>query len=142
MSLRDGSAKMSKSDPSDASRINLVDDADTIMGKIRKAKTDAEAIPSEEAGLKGRPEADNLIGIFAALADRPVASEVRVCTPIEPSTLKPSTRVVACCTPICARAVKPLTWVAADWPRMAATRSGCAAPPAAAGADVHSRARY
>lgn len=67
MSLRDGSAKMSKSDPSDMSRINLADDADTIMQKVRKAKTDPEPLPSEKAGLAGRPEAENLVGIFAAL---------------------------------------------------------------------------
>ena len=67
MSLRDGSKKMSKSDPSDNSRINLADDADTIAAKIRKAKTDPEPLPSEIAGLAGRPEADNLVGIFAAL---------------------------------------------------------------------------
>jgi tryptophanyl-tRNA synthetase len=67
MSLRDGTKKMSKSDPSDNSRINLTDDADTIAQKIRKAKTDAEPLPSEEAGLAARPEADNLVGIFAAL---------------------------------------------------------------------------
>jgi tryptophanyl-tRNA synthetase len=67
MSLRDGTKKMSKSDPSDNSRINLTDDADTIAQKIRKAKTDAEPLPSEEAGLTARPEADNLVGIFAAL---------------------------------------------------------------------------
>jgi len=72
MSLRDGSAKMSKSDPSDASRINLVDDADTIMAKIRKAKTDAEPLPSESAGLEGRPEARNLVAIYAAMADESV----------------------------------------------------------------------
>jgi tryptophanyl-tRNA synthetase len=72
MSLRDGSAKMSKSDPSDASRINLVDDADTIMAKIRKAKTDAEPLPSEAAGLEGRPEARNLVAIYAAMADENV----------------------------------------------------------------------
>ena len=72
MSLRDGSAKMSKSDPSDASRINLVDDADTIMAKIRKAKTDAEPLPSEAAGLEGRPEAKNLVAIYAAMADESV----------------------------------------------------------------------
>ncbi|MGH6651677.1 MAG: tryptophan--tRNA ligase [Sphingopyxis sp.] len=72
MSLRDGSAKMSKSDPSDASRINLVDDADTIMAKIRKAKTDAEPLPSEAAGLEGRPEARNLVSIYAAMADESV----------------------------------------------------------------------
>jgi tryptophanyl-tRNA synthetase len=67
MSLRDGSKKMSKSDASDYSRINLSDDADTIAQKIRKAKTDPEPLPSEVAGLKQRPEAENLIGIFAAL---------------------------------------------------------------------------
>ncbi len=69
MSLRDGSKKMSKSDPSDYSRINMTDDADTIAQKVRKARTDPEALPSEEAGLAGRPEADNLVGIYAALAD-------------------------------------------------------------------------
>jgi tryptophanyl-tRNA synthetase len=69
MSLRDGSAKMSKSDPSDMSRVNLSDDADTIAQKIRKAKTDAEPLPSEMAGLQGRAEAQNLVGIYAALAD-------------------------------------------------------------------------
>jgi tryptophanyl-tRNA synthetase len=69
MSLRDGSAKMSKSDPSDMSRINLVDDADTVAQKIRKAKTDAEPLPSEVAGLEGRPEAANLVAIYAAIAD-------------------------------------------------------------------------
>ncbi|WP_298197497.1 tryptophan--tRNA ligase [Novosphingobium sp.] len=68
MSLRDGSAKMSKSDPSDMSRINLTDDADTIMTKIKKAKTDPEPLPSEKAGLEGRPEAANLVGIYAAMA--------------------------------------------------------------------------
>ncbi len=67
MSLRDGSKKMSKSDPSDYSRINLSDDADTIAQKVRKAKTDPEALPSAIEGLKQRPEAENLIGIFAAL---------------------------------------------------------------------------
>jgi len=72
MSLRDGSAKMSKSDPSDASRINLVDDRDTIMAKIRKAKTDPEPLPSEAAGLEGRPEAKNLVAIYAAMADESV----------------------------------------------------------------------
>ncbi|MGE4410695.1 MAG: tryptophan--tRNA ligase [Sphingobium sp.] len=67
MSLRDGSAKMSKSDPSDMSRINLTDDNDTIAQKVRKAKTDPEPLPSEAAGLEGRPEALNLIGIYATL---------------------------------------------------------------------------
>ena len=69
MSLRDGSKKMSKSDPSDLSRINLTDDADAIARKIKKAKTDPEPLPSEIAGLKDRPEAENLVGIYAALAD-------------------------------------------------------------------------
>ena len=68
MSLRDGTKKMSKSEASDYSRINLTDDADAIAQKIRKAKTDPEPLPSEEAGLKSRPEADNLVGIYAALA--------------------------------------------------------------------------
>jgi len=67
MSLRDGAKKMSKSDASDNSRINLTDDADQIAAKIRKAKTDPEPLPSELAGLAGRPEADNLVGIYAAL---------------------------------------------------------------------------
>jgi tryptophanyl-tRNA synthetase len=69
MSLRDGTKKMSKSDPSDYSRINLSDDADAIAQKVRKAKTDPEPLPSEEKGLESRPEADNLVGIYAALAD-------------------------------------------------------------------------
>jgi len=69
MSLRDGTRKMSKSEPSDQSRINLTDDADAIALKIRRAKTDPDALPSEEKGLESRPEADNLVGIYAALAD-------------------------------------------------------------------------
>jgi tryptophanyl-tRNA synthetase len=69
MSLRDGSKKMSKSEPSDYSRINLTDDADAIAQKIRKAKTDPEPLPSEEKGLAARPEADNLVGIYAALKE-------------------------------------------------------------------------
>jgi tryptophanyl-tRNA synthetase len=68
MSLREGTKKMSKSDPSDYSRINLTDDAETIALKLRKAKTDPEPLPSDIAGLKGRAEADNLVGIYAALA--------------------------------------------------------------------------
>ena len=68
MSLRDGSKKMSKSDPSDLSRINLTDDADAIARKFRKARTDPQPLPSEIAGLKDRPEADNLVGIYAALS--------------------------------------------------------------------------
>ena len=73
MSLRDGMAKMSKSDPSEMSRINLADDPDTVMKKVKKAKTDPEALPSEEAGLAGRPEALNLVTIYAALTDRSMA---------------------------------------------------------------------
>lgn len=69
MSLRDGTKKMSKSDPSDLSRINMTDDTDMIAKKIKKAKTDTEPLPSELGGLKDRPEADNLVGIFAALSD-------------------------------------------------------------------------
>ena len=68
MSLRDGTKKMSKSDPSDQSRINLNDDADTIALKIRRANTDPEPLPSEPQGLDARPEARNLVGIYAALA--------------------------------------------------------------------------
>ncbi len=74
MSLRDGSKKMSKSDPSDQSRINLTDDADTIALKIRRAKTDAEPLPSEPAGLEHRPEARNLVGIMAALTGADAAT--------------------------------------------------------------------
>ncbi len=73
MSLRDGCAKMSKSDPSDLSRINLTDDADTIMSKVKKAKTDPEPLPETTEGLAGRAEAANLVGIYAAMSGRPVA---------------------------------------------------------------------
>ncbi len=74
MSLRDGTKKMSKSDPSDLSRINMTDDADTIAKKIQKAKTDPEPLPSDEEGFEGRPEAENLVGIYAALSGQPVAN--------------------------------------------------------------------
>ena len=77
MSLRDGSAKMSKSDPSDMSRINLTDDADTMMQKVKKARTDPDALPSEAAGLEGRAEARNLVGIYATLADTGVDDVLR-----------------------------------------------------------------
>jgi tryptophanyl-tRNA synthetase len=69
MNLRDGTKKMSKSDESDMTRINLTDDADAIAKKIRKAKTDPEPLPSDVKGLESRPEADNLVGIYAGLAD-------------------------------------------------------------------------
>ncbi|HEY4941475.1 MAG TPA: tryptophan--tRNA ligase [Rhizomicrobium sp.] len=73
MSLRDGLKKMSKSEESDNSRINLTDDADTIAQKIRRAKTDPHPLPGNENEFKGRPEAENLLNIYAALADEPVA---------------------------------------------------------------------
>src|SRR5690606_13412105 len=84
MSLRDGTKKMSKSDPSDYSRINMTDDADTVARKIRKAKTDPHSLPGPEvlgpngtvdpAAEAARPEAFNLLGIYAALADKPMAA--------------------------------------------------------------------
>ena len=74
MSLRDGSAKMSKSDPSDMSRINLTDSDESIAQKIRKARTDPEPLPSEPAGLDSRPEAKNLVGIYAAVTGGTVES--------------------------------------------------------------------
>jgi len=76
MSLRDGSKKMSKSDSSDYSRINMTDDADTIALKIQKAKTDPEPLPGDEAGLANRPEAANLLGIYAALTDATLGAAV------------------------------------------------------------------
>ncbi len=72
MSLRDGTKKMSKSDSSDFSRINMTDDAEAIALKIRKAKTDPEPLPSEAAGLAGRPEAENLVDIHAAVTGQTV----------------------------------------------------------------------
>ncbi|WP_095011382.1 tryptophan--tRNA ligase [Tsuneonella mangrovi] len=72
MSLRDGTKKMSKSDPSEMSRIELADDADTIMKKIKKAKTDPEPLPGDKAGLADRPEAENLVSICAALTGETV----------------------------------------------------------------------
>jgi tryptophanyl-tRNA synthetase len=77
MSLRDGSKKMSKSDPSDQSRINLTDDADTIAHKIRRAKTDPHPLPADPKELETRPEADNLVGIYAALAGKSKSDVVR-----------------------------------------------------------------
>jgi tryptophanyl-tRNA synthetase len=77
MSLRDGSAKMSKSDPSDMSRINLTDDAEMIMQKVKKARTDPEPLPGEAAGLEGRPEAANLVGIYAVLTGSSVDAVLR-----------------------------------------------------------------
>jgi len=77
MSLRDGTKKMSKSDPSDQSRITLLDDADTISKKIKRATTDPEPLPSEKKGLEGRAEAANLVGVYAALSDRTEADVLR-----------------------------------------------------------------
>ncbi|MEM1398971.1 MAG: tryptophan--tRNA ligase [Pseudomonadota bacterium] len=74
MSLRDGTSKMSKSDPSDNSRINMRDEGDLIARKIRKAKTDPDPLPEEAAGLEGRPEAANLVTIYAALSKSDVAT--------------------------------------------------------------------
>ena len=80
MSLRDGNNKMSKSDPSENSRINMTDGTDEISRKIRKAKTDPEPLPGDPNGLEGRPEAGNLIGIYAALSDQSAAD---VCAKFE-----------------------------------------------------------
>ena len=77
MSLRDGTKKMSKSDPSEQSRINLSDNTDEIALKVRRAKTDPEPLPSDVDGLEGRPEARNLIGIYAALTDTDHAGVLR-----------------------------------------------------------------
>ena len=90
MSLRDGSKKMSKSDPSDLSRIVMTDDSDTIAKKIKKAKTDPDALPSEVDGLEGRPEADNLVGIFAALNDTDKASVLKEYGGSQFGTFKPA----------------------------------------------------
>ncbi len=89
MSLRDGSKKMSKSDPSDASRINMTDDADSIAKKIRKAKTDPDALPSEAAGLAERPEARNLVNIYAALSDQTVDEALKEVGGQQFGTFKP-----------------------------------------------------
>lgn len=77
MSLRDGSSKMSKSDPSDMSRINMTDDADTIRNKIKRAKTDPDVLPGDPAGLADRPEARNLVAIYAALAGTTIEAVLR-----------------------------------------------------------------
>ena len=90
MSLRDGTKKMSKSDPSDQSRINLTDDADTIAKKIRKAKTDTEPLPDNVAGLKDRPEAKNLVNIYAALAGHTPDQVVKDFAGAQFGTFKPA----------------------------------------------------
>lgn len=88
MSLRDGAKKMSKSDPSDLSRITMLDSADEIAKKIRKAKTDPDALPDSEDGLEGRPEAANLLGIYAALAEVSLADAVGQFAGMQFSALK------------------------------------------------------
>ena len=90
MSLRDGTKKMSKSDPSDQSRINLTDDADTIAKKIRKAKTDPEPLPDTLDGLKDRPEARNLVNIYAALAGHSPEQVIRDYAGAQFGTFKPA----------------------------------------------------
>src|SRR5262249_19127076 len=95
MSLRDGTKKMSKSDASDMSRINMTDDADTIAKNAQKAKTHPEPLPSEEAGLKERPEADNLVGIYAALSHMPKADVLKEYGGAQFSTFKKTLAEVA-----------------------------------------------
>jgi tryptophanyl-tRNA synthetase len=90
MSLRDGTKKMSKSDPSDQSRINLTDTADQIAAKIRKAKTDPDPLPDSVEGLRDRPEAKNLVNIFAALSDRTPAAVVAEYAGAPFGTFKPA----------------------------------------------------
>ena len=88
MSLRDGTKKMSKSDASEFSRLNLTDGADAIADKIRKAKTDPHPLPDTIAGLEGRPEAENLLGIYAALTDKTVEAVVAEFAGAQFSTFK------------------------------------------------------
>jgi tryptophanyl-tRNA synthetase len=90
MSLRDGAKKMSKSEPSDQSRVNLTDDPDTIALKIRRAKTDPDPLPHDEKALEPRPEADNLVGIYAALADQTKAEVLKSFGGAQFSTFKPA----------------------------------------------------
>ena len=105
MSLRDGTAKMSKSDPSDMSRINLTDDADAIAAKIRKARTDPAPLPGDLASLADRPEARNLVGLYAALADITPQAVLDAFAGQGFGAFKPALaeRVVAALTPINAR---------------------------------------
>ncbi len=90
MSLRDGTRKMSKSEPSEYSRIDMTDDADTIAQKFRKARTDPEPLPSEPDGLKDRPEAENLVGIYAALAGMTKADVLKEYGGAQFSAFKPA----------------------------------------------------
>jgi tryptophanyl-tRNA synthetase len=90
MSLRDGTKKMSKSDASDQSRINLTDDTDAIALKIRRAKTDPDPLPHDEKALAARPEADNLVGIFAACANKTKAEVLKEFGGAQFSAFKPA----------------------------------------------------
>ena len=98
MSLRDGSRKMSKSDPSDMSRINMSDDADAIAQKFRRARTDPDPLPSEPAGLQGRPEAANLVDIYAALAETTSEAVLREHGGAQFSAFKPALADLAVAT--------------------------------------------
>jgi tryptophanyl-tRNA synthetase len=111
MSLRDGTKKMSKSEISDNSRINLTDSAESIAQKIRKAKTDPEPLPSEPDGLKNRPEADNLVGIFGALAEVSKADVLRQFGGSQFSAFKPALAELA---------VEKLSPIAAEMRRLLA----------------------
>ena len=111
MSLRDGTKKMSKSDASDNSRINLTDSADAIAQKIRKAKTDPDPLPSETDGLANRPEAENLVGIFGALAEVPKSEVLRDFGGSQFSTFKPALAELA---------VEKLSPIAAEMRRLLA----------------------
>src|SRR5260370_1738217 len=95
MSLRDGTKKMSKSDTSDYSRLNMTDDAELIALKIRRAKTDPEPLPATLAALEARPEADNLVGLYAALADLSREAALARCAGQNFSTFKEALSEVA-----------------------------------------------
>jgi tryptophanyl-tRNA synthetase len=114
MSLRDGTKKMSKSDPSDQSRINLTDTADEIARKFKKAKTDPEPLPTEVEGLKDRPEADNLVGIYAALTNSDKKSVLAEFGGAQFSKFKPA---------LVELAVEKLAPVAIDMKRLCEDRS-------------------
>jgi tryptophanyl-tRNA synthetase len=114
MSFKDGTKKMSKSDPSDLSRINLTDDADAIARKIRKARTDPEPLPSDPNGLKERPEAANLVGIYAALAETSVATVLKEFGGSQFSVFKPALADLA---------VEKLSPIGAEMNRLMADKS-------------------
>jgi tryptophanyl-tRNA synthetase len=132
MSLRDGSKKMSKSDESEFSRINLTDDADAIAQKIRKARTDPNPLPESKDGLAGRPEAENLINIYAALADHTVETVVQEYAGAQFSVFKNALAdlAVAKLTPI-AKAMRALLSDPAEIDRVLKSGAGRAAAIAA-----------